>query len=126
MLDVFTITLPIPQKLMKFSGTIKKGIIGSFLLGAVSGFVIGPCTAPVLAVLLGYVAMQTNLLLGLSLLFVFALGMGTLLIILGTFAGLISFLPQSGRWMTKIKFVFGLILIGAGEYFLFIAGTLSY
>lgn len=126
MLDVFTITLPIPQNLMKFSDNVKKGVIGSFLLGAVSGFVIGPCTAPVLAVLLGYVAMQTNLLLGWGLLFVFAFGMGTLLIILGTFAGLISSLPQSGKWMTKIKFVFGLILIGAGEYFLYTAGTLSF
>jgi thiol:disulfide interchange protein DsbD len=125
MLDVFTISLPIPQKLAKFSGN-KKGFFSSFLIGAISGVVMGPCTAPVLAVLLGYVAMQTNLLLGLSLLFIFAFGMGTLLIILGTFAGLISSLPQSGKWMTKIKFVFGLILIGAAEYFLYTAGALSF
>jgi cytochrome c-type biogenesis protein len=125
MLDVFTISLPIPQKLAKFSSN-KKGFFSSFLIGVVSGFVIGPCTAPVLAVLLGYVAMQTNLLLGLSLLFIFAFGMGTLLIILGTFTGLISSLPQSGKWMTKIKFVFGLILIGAAEYFLYTAGALSF
>jgi thiol:disulfide interchange protein DsbD len=125
MLDVFTISLPIPQKLAKFSGN-KKGFFSSFLIGAISGVVMGPCTAPVLAVLLGYVAMQTNLLLGLSLLFIFAFGMGTLLIILGTFAGLISSLPQSGKWMIKIKFVFGLILIGAAEYFLYTAGALSF
>lgn len=125
MLDVFSISLPIPQKLVNLSGnTDKKGLFSSFLIGAVSGFVIGPCTAPVLAVLLGYVAMQTNLLLGMSLLFVFAFGMGTLLIILGTFAGIIAALPKSGRWMTKIKIVSGLILIGAAEYFLYTAGTL--
>jgi cytochrome c-type biogenesis protein len=126
MLDVFTISLPIPQKLMNLSGnTDKKGFFSSFLIGAVSGFVIGPCTAPVLAVLLGYVAIKTNLLLGMSLLFVFAFGMGTLLIILGTFAGVIAALPQSGNWMTKIKLISGLILIGAAEYFLYTAGTLS-
>ncbi|MEI6609178.1 MAG: cytochrome c biogenesis protein CcdA [Deltaproteobacteria bacterium] len=126
MLDVFSFSLPIPQKLMNLSGnTDKKGFFSSFLIGAVSGFVIGPCTAPVLAVLLGYVAMQTNLLLGMSLLFVFACGMGTLLIILGTFAGMIAALPKSGNWMTKIKLVFGLILIGAAEYFLYTAGTLA-
>ena len=125
MLDVFTISLPIPQKLMNFSGNPdKKGFFSSFLIGVVSGFVIGPCTAPVLAVLLGYVAMQTNLLLGMSLLFVFAFGMGTLLIILGTFAGVIAAMPKSGNWMTKIKLVFGWILIGAAEYFLYTAGTL--
>ena len=111
---------------MNFSGNPdKKGFFSSFLIGFVSGFVIGPCTAPVLAVLLGYVAMQTNLLLGMSLLFVFAFGMGTLLIILGTFAGVIAAMPKSGNWMTKIKLVFGLILIGAAEYFLYTAGTLA-
>jgi cytochrome c-type biogenesis protein len=126
MLDVFSISLPIPQKLMKLTGNSnKKGFLTSFLIGAVSGFVIGPCTAPALAVLLGYVAIKTNLLLGMSLLFVFAFGMGTLLIIVGTFAGVIAALPQSGKWMTKIKLIFGLILIGAAEYFLYTAGALS-
>ena len=126
MLDVFSIALPIPQKLMKLTGnSTKKGFWISFLMGALSGVVIGPCTAPALAVLLGYVAVKTNLLLGMSLLFVFAFGMGTLLIIVGTFAGVIASLPKSGKWMTKIKIVFGLILIGAAEYFLYTAGVLS-
>ncbi|OGP68179.1 MAG: hypothetical protein A2W27_07760 [Deltaproteobacteria bacterium RBG_16_44_11] len=126
MLDVFKISLPVPQKLMNATGNIKKGFVGSFLLGAASGFVIGPCTAPILAVILGYVALQTNVITGVALLFVFSIGMGTLLIIVGTFTGLIASMPKSGDWMKKINYVFGFILIGAGEYFLFIAGTLSY
>jgi cytochrome c-type biogenesis protein len=126
MLDVFSISLPLPQKLMKLTGNGgNKGFVTSFLIGTVSGVVIGPCTAPALAVLLGYVALRTNMLLGMSLLFVFAFGMGTLLIIFGTFAGVITALPQSGKWMTKIKFIFGVILIGAAEYFLYTAGTLA-
>ena len=96
MLDVFSISLPVPQKLMKLTGYgNKKGFLDSFFIGAVSGVVIGPCTAPALAVLLGYVAVKTNLLLGMSLLFVFAFGMGTLLIIVGTFAWVIASLPKS-------------------------------
>ena len=126
MFDVFNISLPVPHKLMKITGNNnKKRFLDSFLIGVVSGVVIGPCTAPALAVLLGYVAVKTNLLLGMSLLFVFALGMGTLLIIAGTFAGVITALPKSGKWMTKIKFISGMILIGAAEYFLYIAGQLS-
>jgi thiol:disulfide interchange protein DsbD len=126
MLDVFSISLPVSKKIMKHTGDKdKKRFLDSFLIGAVSGVVIGPCTAPVLAVLLGYVAVKTNLLLGMSLLFVFAFGMGTLLIIVGTFAGVIASLPKSGKWMTKIKTIFGLILIGAAEYFLYTAGVLS-
>ena len=126
MLDVFNISIPVPQKLVKLTGgNGKKGFLNSFLIGAVSGVVIGPCTAPALGVLLGYVAVKTNVLLGMGLLFVFAFGMGTLLIIAGTFAGVIAALPRSGAWMTKIKCISGLLLIGAAEYFLYIAGRLS-
>lgn len=126
MLDVFTISLPLPQKLAQMANkSNKKGFLGGFLIGATSGLIVGPCTAPVLAVLLGFVAIGTNLIYGMSLLFVFAFGMGTLLIIVGTFAGLIAALPRSGTWMTKITHLFGWILIGTGEYFLYIAGTLS-
>jgi len=126
MLDVFKISIPIPQRIMNYSGGGKKGFLPSFLLGAASGFVIGPCTAPVLGVLLGYVALQTNVILGIGLLFVFAFGMGTLLILVGTFAGFISTLPRSGKWMTIVTRIFGIILIGAAQYFLYIAGTLSF
>ena len=126
MFDVFHVSLPVPHKLIKRTGkNNKKGILDSFLIGIISGVVIGPCTAPVLAVLLGFVAVKTNILLGMSLMFVFAFGMGTLLIIAGTFAGFIAALPKSGTWMTKIKFISGIILIGAAEYFLYIAGVLS-
>ncbi|MCK7515289.1 MAG: hypothetical protein MZV70_72385 [Desulfobacterales bacterium] len=76
MLDVFKISIPIPQRMMKYSGGGKKGFIPSFLLGAASGFVIGPCTAPVLAVLLGYVALQTNVIMGIGLLVCFCLRHG--------------------------------------------------
>lgn len=126
MLGVFKISLPVPQKLMNVTGNIKKGFAGSFLLGAASGFIIGPCTAPILGVILGYVALQNNVLTGVALLFIFSLGMGTLLIIVGTFTGLIASLPKSGVWMERINYIFGFILIGAGEYFLFTAGTLAY
>ena len=126
-LDVFTISLPISQKLSQYWGTKKRGgFFGSFLIGATSGLIIGPCTAPVLAVLLGYVAMRTNVIMGMSLLFAFSLGMGTLLIIVGTFAGIIATLPRSGAWMTKINHFCGWLLIGAAEYFLFTAGSLSF
>jgi len=126
MLDVFRISIPVPQKILQYTGGGKKGFLPSFLLGMASGFVIGPCTAPALGVLLGFVALKTHVLMGIGLLFVFAFGMGTLLILVGTFAGVIAALPRSGVWMTAINRVFGVILIGAAEYFLYTAGTLSF
>ena len=120
MFEIFT--LPLPRFLSRFQPKEKRGILGSFLVGAASGFVLGPCTAPVLAVLISYVATRQNIIFGMSLLFIFAFGMGTLLIILGTFTGLLANIPKAGMWMERIKKIFGWILIGIGEYFLITAG----
>ena len=99
-----------------------KGALGSYMVGALSGLVVGPCTAPVLAVLLSYVATHENVILGMGLLFVFSLGMGTLLILLGTFAGLLSSLPRSGPWLQRVNRLSGWILLAMGEYLLINAG----
>ena len=87
-------------------------------MGMVSGLVVGPCTAPVLGGLFAFVAAKQNLLFGISLMFFFAMGMGVLFIVIGTFSTALSSLPKAGKWMEKIKKIFGLILLGAGEYFL--------
>ncbi|MCX5835013.1 MAG: sulfite exporter TauE/SafE family protein [Deltaproteobacteria bacterium] len=123
MLDVFEI--PMPQFLSRIQPKEqRKGYIGSFLVGLTSGFILGPCSAPVLYILLGYVAAKQNFLYGMSLLFVFALGMGTLLILLGTFAGLLASLPRAGPWMVRVKHLFGWLLLVIGEYLLVTAGSL--
>ncbi|MCG2711112.1 MAG: thiol:disulfide interchange protein, partial [Candidatus Omnitrophica bacterium] len=63
-------------------------------------------------------AAKQNLFLGITLLFTYALGMGLPLLILGAFVGLLKKMPKSGRWMMRVKKIFGLLLISAGEYFL--------
>ena len=123
MLDVFMLPIRMPGFLAK-AQTQRKGFIGSFLIGCLSGLVMGPCTTPVLAVLLSFVATSQNVVFGVSLFFIFALGMGTLLIVLGTFAGLLTSLPKSGAWMTRVSHISGWILIAVGEYFLIQAGML--
>jgi len=123
MLEVFSLPVKTPAFLSKFQPK-EKGLLQSFFVGIVSGLIVGPCTAPVLAVLLTVVATKQNIVFGMSLLFVFALGMGTLLLALGTFAKLIASTPKSGRWMTRINQLFGWTMIGVGEYFLIKAGAL--
>lgn len=124
MLDMFVLNINMPGFMMKIQSAGRGGFLGSFLLGATSGMLIGPCTAPILAVLLVFVASKQNVLFGMSLLFVFAIGMGTLMIILGTFAGILANLPKSGAWMTVVKKAFGWILVGVGEYYLIMAGRM--
>lgn len=125
MLDVFRFTIPTPQFVTRVQPSRRtKGFLGSFLVGAAAALVMGPCTTPVLGVLLAYVATRQNVVFGMSLLFVFAFGMGTLLIILGTFAGVLANLPKGGVWMTRVSHTFGWIFLAMGEYFLVNAGML--
>ncbi len=119
MLDVFSIPVFSPKNT---SGT--GGLAGVFMIGVASGFVAGPCTAPVLGVLLAYVATTQSIIFGGSLLFVFAFGMGFLLILIGTFSGVLATLPKSGNWMVQIKKCMGVLMIGIGEYFLIKMGQL--
>ncbi|MFH1092654.1 MAG: cytochrome c biogenesis protein CcdA [Candidatus Omnitrophota bacterium] len=116
MLDVFQFPNISMHKVCRIKNTI--GIGNAFFIGAVSGLVMGPCTTPVLGVILTYVAAKQNLFFGITLLFTYALGMGLPLLILGAFVGLLKKMPKSGIWMLRIKKIFGLLLIGAGEYFL--------
>ena len=94
----------------------KKGYFGAFLVGIFSGLIVGPCTAPVLAVVLVYVSTQQNVLYGFTLLFAFGYGVGFLMILLGTFTGLLSSLPRSGVWLERVKKGFGWIMILAAAY----------
>ncbi len=103
-------------KLMQ-KGKESKGIIGAVIIGMVSGVVAAPCVGPVLAVLLIHVATAGDILYGWFLFIAFALGLGLLFIIIGTFSGAINALPHAGSWMVKIKKFFGVVMIGAALYF---------
>lgn len=98
------------------------GVIGAFLVGAASGLVASPCTSPVLFGLLAYVATTQNVLYGGLLVFSFSMGMGILLIGVGTFSGLGAALPKPGRWMVGVKTALGLLMLALAEYYLIKAG----
>jgi len=103
---------------------MQDGYFSVFLLGLTSGLVVGPCTTPALGTILLIVASKQNILYGASLLFVFAYGMGFLLILTGAFGALVLNLSKSDIWLTRVKKLSGFILIGIGEYFIFQAGRL--
>lgn len=98
--------------------------VSAIFVGGMSSLVAAPCTVPVLGVLLTFVASQQNVTLGMFMLFFFAFGMGTLLILVGTFTGLLSSLPKSGKWQQRIKRFLALLMIGTAQYFLIRAGQL--
>lgn len=119
MLDVFQLPYIGPKKTTRL-----KGFPGVFLIGLSSGMIIGPCTAPVLGSLLAYVGSTGNLVLGGTMLFTFALGMGSILLLVGTFAGILTSIPRSGKWMETIKKIIALLMIALAQYLFVQAGKM--
>ena len=93
-----------------------------FLLGATSGVVAAPCGAPAFAVVLTWVAATGAGLMGFVYLFVFSLGMTTLLVVVGLFSGTLAALPRSGMWMVWIKRAAAVIMLAMAEYYFVRAG----
>lgn len=100
------------------------GWAGIFLAGISSALVAGPCTTPILGSLLAYTATTQSLIAGGLLLFTFSLGMGVLLLGVGTFSSMLAALPRSGRWMVGIKKTMGVLMLGVAQYFFIKAGGL--
>ncbi len=108
-LELFELPL---SKLQNRAGSIGgKGMGGAFLLGIASGAVAAPCVGPVLVAILLEAARAPSVWWGSLQLFVYALGMGMLFLLLGTFSGLLSKLPRSGNWLTVVKYVIAVALL---------------
>ena len=114
MLGAFGINLPssLQTRLARIGGA---GWKGAFVMGLVGGIIAAPCTGPVLASVLAYVATTRSVVFGGSLLFTYALGMGVLFFVLAAGA---ARLPRSGRWMEAVKDVFAIVMLLAALYFL--------
>ena len=117
MMDVFYLQLPnfLQSRLQGLGG---KGFVGVFLTGLAAGLVASPCVTPVLVGVLLQIATEGELFLGFMKLFVFAWGLGTILIVVGTFSSALSALPRAGNWMVEVKKVLGVMLMGAAFYYL--------
>jgi cytochrome c-type biogenesis protein len=124
MLDVIPVRLP--AALVSRAATAGGGgkAAGAFVMGAMSGLVAAPCSAPVMAAVLTWVTATKSAVLGFFYLFSFSLGMCTLLVAVGASSGALARLPRAGLWMLWVKRAFAVILIGVAEYYLIKMGQL--
>jgi len=99
----------------------RTGLIGALILGMLFGLVLAPCATPVLAVILTVAAVKGEVAYGSSLLFAYALGQGTLVILAGTFTGVIEgFLQSKGaRFGTLMQQAAGGLIFLVGAYIFF-------
>jgi len=91
-------------------------LFGVFGMGLVAALIVGACVSPLLISALGVAIANRDPLLGGAIMFAMALGMGVILIAIGVGAGFL--LPKAGTWMTKVKHVFGVMLLGVAIYLL--------
>jgi thiol:disulfide interchange protein DsbD len=107
--------LDIPSSLKtKLASAGGVGLRGAFILGMVSALIAAPCTGPVLGALLTWVSSTRDAMVGGLGLFAYALGLGMLFWIVGTFA---VGLPKSGRWLGWVKSFFGVVMLTAAVYY---------
>ncbi len=132
MLDAVNIPNPRFFSRLQFKSANLKGILGAFVVGCVSGLIIGPCTGPILAVALGAITITLKKAQGVDYalhilksgaqLFLFGFGQGTTIVLAGTMTGFISKLPKAGVWMEVIKKGFAFIIIISASLFLVFIG----
>lgn len=90
--------------------------IRSYLLGLTFGLVASPCSTPVLATLLAWVASTQDLVLGAGLLLSYTAGYVAPLIVAGSFTASIKKFLELRRWAGWITPASGALLVGFGVF----------
>jgi cytochrome c-type biogenesis protein len=111
----------LPLQLPSFGGTdwISKELpqgVQAYCIGLSFGLVASPCSTPVLASLLGWVANKQDLVLGAALLLAYTAGYVAPLILAGTFTASIKKILELRRWSAWINPVSGILLVGFGVF----------
>lgn len=114
------VTIPIPS----FGDRLQpktRGWLGALLLGLLFGVVSAPCAAPILIVLLTYLAGSgSSVAWGGLLLLVYALGHSVLILIAGTSMGAAKKLienQKATRWLGLLRRGAGALIVLVGAYF---------
>lgn len=110
----------------KFSVKRREGgsFIAAFLMGAISALLAGACVAPVIISTIVYAQDQyaQGVVTALALPFLIGVGMA----IPWPFAGAgLSFLPKPGKWMERVKYAFGVLILLFAVYYGHLAYSLT-
>lgn len=111
MFDVYQFQMPssIQTRLTVANSHILGGRMrAAWMMGALSALIVGPCVAAPLAGALLYISQTGDVVLGGTVLFAMAWGMGVPLLLMGASAG--KLMPRSGPWMEGVKKFFGILL----------------
>jgi cytochrome c-type biogenesis protein len=115
LLEALPIQFPSFGSMDWISDELPQGV-RAYCIGLSFGLVASPCSTPVLASLLGWVAKQQDLFMGGILLLSYTLGYVMPLILAGTFTASIKKILELRRWSGWINPVSGVLLIAFGVF----------
>ena len=95
----------------------KEGATGAFFNGVLATVLATPCTAPFLAVALGFAFAQPPLVIALMFL-VMGLGLAAPYLVLSWFPQWLRVLPKPGAWMEKFKIAMGFPMLATALWLL--------
>ena len=119
LMGALNFTIPVPFNVQPRI----KGPLGAFIMGLLFGVVSAPCAAPMLVVLLTYLAGSgSSVMYGALLLLVYALGHSVLILVAGTSVGMARKLMESrgiSRATDIMRRAAGAVIIGVGLFFIY-------
>lgn len=89
----------------------------AFIIGMSSAAMASPCTSPVVGGILAAVSQVEERLWGITLMFLFSVGLSSLFLVVGLGLAKASSLPKAGRWMRGVHKISSVLLILGGGYF---------
>jgi len=101
----------------------RKGVVGAFFLGILGGVLSSPCSTPILAAILAFVASKGNILLGVIMLFLYSIGHCVLIFMAGTSIGLVEEISNSNKTIfigKLLKILLAVIIFITGFYLLYL------
>lgn len=99
----------------------RRGFVGAFLFGILFGIVASPCSTPILAAIATLAAVRGSATQGALLLFLYGIGKGVPLMLLGIASGSLALMKPVSRVTGVLTKIGGLALLGAAAYLIWLA-----
>jgi len=121
MLDVINLPFEAFNRYLPDTAPERRGFVGAFTFGILFGVVASPCSTPILAAIATIAAARGSVPQGALLLFVYGLGKGMPLMLLGLAAGSLTVMRSISRATGVLTRLGGAALIGVGAYLVWVA-----
>lgn len=114
-LGILDFNIPVVIKQIP-QGTGNSIILYPILIGAIFALAGTPCSTPILAGIMTFASLSTNIVLAVLMLFMFSLGQGLILIIAGVFTSSLKGLKNFASVSEVLLKLSGVLLIGSSLY----------